>query len=42
MYNIHVQDLNLYLKQGIGYVYDMVDFICIDLMERRGTQNKQE
>ena len=30
---------NLYLKQGIGLVYVMVNFICVGLQELRGTRN---
>ena len=30
------------LKQGSGFVYVMVDFICIDLVELRGTRSKRE
>ena len=33
---------NLYLKQDIGLVYIMVDFICMSLLELQGTQSKQE
>ena len=30
------------LKQGIGYVYVIADFICIGLVDRRETRNKGE
>ena len=33
---------NLYLKQGIGSVYVMVDFICKGYLELSGTRAKRE
>ena len=42
-YRCHIFFLStLHLKQGIGSVYIMVDFICMGLLGIRGKQSKQE